>query len=88
MVLLDPVWNIQALTAHDGANAHNALLALPGRIANEEDHPLAILQESFKHSLLTVVDILAGNSISEHVSRFLVDFQALSKIPEYVEHDA
>ena len=87
MVLLDPVWNIQALTAHDGANAHNALLALLGRIANEEKHPLAILQESIKHSLLTVVAILAGNSVSEHVSRFLDDFEPLSKIPDYVDEE-
>lgn len=81
MVLLDLVWNISALAAHNGAMAHNALLAIPDRIANADQHPLSILQDTIKYLLLTIVKILAGPNVSEHVFHFLDDFEALSKIP-------
>ena len=85
MVLLGPVRNISALAAHDGTTAHNAPLAIPDRIANVYEHPLSIVQDTIKFSLLTIVKILAGPNVSEHVFRFLDDFEALSKIREYVD---
>lgn len=87
MIILDPVWNIHALSAHDGADTHKALLSLPGRITHEDQHPLSPLQLSFQHSLLIIVDLLAGQNVMDHVYQFLDDFDSLVLIPEHVLSD-
>ena len=79
MIILDSVWNIPALSSHDGADSHTALLLIP-----TNGHPLSHQQPSIDHSLLVIVELLAGPEIAEYVFNFMIDFEPLVHIPRYI----
>lgn len=90
IVLLDPVWNLHALQAHDGAVVHQALLALPERLEQVYDtrlrrnmNPLSILQPGIEQALVCIVDTIAGRDAALFVNDFIDDFEGLFRIPRY-----
>ena len=81
---MDPVWNIPALSSHDGTDSHATLLLIPTRMVDTNGHLLSHLQPSIDHTLLVIVDLLAGQEIAEHVFNFMIDFELLVRIPRYI----
>ena len=88
MVILDPAWNMKSLQNHQGSKLRKVLMSLPSKLigmhqidAPDQVHPLSILQPSVEHTLITIVEAVAGEGPAKYVNDFLDEFSPQFRIP-------
>jgi hypothetical protein len=86
MVLLDPVWDLRNLQRNGSGLVHQILMDLPKKLqglrkGDEGPHPLADKQPAIEHTLVCVIEVLAGQGAADYVNSFLDDYRPRVQIP-------
>lgn len=80
MILLDPVWTLQRLAAHDGGPRHDLYIAVGESIRREYDddptnHPCSGSLEAIEKALKSIMHAVAGDEARDEVVKFLDAFR-------------
>jgi hypothetical protein len=94
MVILDPLWNLQSLQTNAAGDLLKVLTSLPNKLVGmcetdtpNQPHPLAFLQPSIKHALVSIVKAVVGLNATLYVNDFLDEYVPQMRIPRDLDFE-